>query len=92
LTSFAGLNTFTVSEAGSWLDGDVLFVKEDDAKEQFMSMLSVPDWGRKIAPEEWGIEETEQKSIEEVFASGLDTKLEKINALRGPELLIVIVL
>ncbi len=73
-------------------DGDILFVKEDDAKEQFMSMLSVPDWGRKIAPEEWGIEETEQKSIEEVFAGGLDTKLEKINALRGPELLIVIVL
>ncbi len=73
-------------------DGDVLFVKEDDAKEQFMSMLSVPDWGRKIAPEEWGIEETEQKSIEEVFSNGLDTKLEKINALRGPELLIVIVL
>lgn len=73
-------------------DGDVLFVKEDDAKEQFMSMLSVPDWGRKIAPEEWGIEETEQKTIEEVFSSGLDAKLEKINALRGPELLIVIVL
>ena len=73
-------------------DGDVLFVKEADAKEQFMSMLSVPDWSRKIAPAEWGIDETEQKDIAEVFASGLDTKLEKINALRGTELAIVVIL
>ena len=73
-------------------DGDVLFVKEEDAKEQFMSMLSVPDWSKKIAPAEWGIDETEQKNIAEVFASGLDSKLEKINALRGTELLIVILL
>lgn len=71
-------------------DGDVLFVKEEDAKEQFMSMLSVPDWSKKIAPAEWGIDETEQKDIAEVFASGLDTKLEKINALRGTELMIVV--
>lgn len=73
-------------------DGDVLFVKEEDAKEQFMSMLSVPDWSKKIAPAEWGIDETEQKSISEVFATGLDAKLEKINALRGTELAIVVVL
>ena len=57
-----------------------------------MSMLSVPDWSKKIAPEEWGIDDTEQKNISEVFAQGLSTKLEKINALRGSELLIIIVL
>ena len=73
-------------------DGDVLFVKEEDAKEQFMSMLSVPDWSKKIAPAEWGIDETEPKDIAEVFATGLDSKLEKINALRGTELLIVVVI
>ena len=44
-------------------DGDVLFVKEEDAKEQFMSMLSVPDWSKKIAPAEWAIDETEDKDI-----------------------------
>jgi len=71
-------------------DGDVLFVKEEDAKEQFMSMLSVPDWSKKIAPAEWGIDETEQKDIEEILAQGLDSKLEKINALRGTELAIVV--
>ena len=42
-------------------DGDVLFVKEEDAKEQ-------------------------------VFSQGLDVQLEKINALRGAELAIVVVL
>ena len=73
-------------------DGDVLFVNEQDAKEQFISMLSVPDWSKKIAPAEWGIDDTEQKNIAEVFASGLDVKLEKINALRGTELVIVILL
>lgn len=73
-------------------DGDVLFVKEEDAREQFMSMLSVPDWSRKIAPQEWGIDDTEQKDISEVFAQGLDVQLEKINALRGAELAIVVVL
>lgn len=40
-------------------DGDVLFLKEEDAKEQFMSMLAVPDWGRKIAPKEWELPDTE---------------------------------
>ncbi|MCM1323718.1 MAG: type 4b pilus protein PilO2, partial [Acetobacter sp.] len=73
-------------------DGDVLFVKEEDAREQFMSMLSVPDWGKKIAPAEWGIDDTEEKNINEIIANGLDTKLEKINALRGFELVVAIVL
>ncbi len=73
-------------------DGDVLFVKEEDAREQFMSMLSVPDWSRKIAPKEWDIDDTEQKNISEIFAQGLDVQLEKINALRGAELAIVVVL
>ena len=40
-------------------DGDMLFLNEQEAKDQFLSMLAVPDWGRKIAPPEWGIEETE---------------------------------
>ena len=73
-------------------DGDVLFVKEEDAKEQFLSMLSVPDWSKKIAPVEWGIDDTEQRDIAEVFAQGLTTKLEKINALRGFELFVVVAL
>lgn len=44
-------------------DGDMLFLNEQEAKDQFLSMLAVPDWGRKIAPPEWGIEETEYPDL-----------------------------
>ena len=102
LNEFSSLLAVFKVDSGYWYlcvrndvilsDGDVLFVNEEDAKEQFMSMLSVPDWAKKIAPAEWAIDDTEQKDLSEIFASGLDTKLEKINALRGAELAIVVAL
>lgn len=71
-------------------DGDMLFLNEEEAKDQFMSMLAVPDWGYKIAPKEWGIEETQYPSLEDLFQKGLTAKLQKIKALRGTKLLMVI--
>ena len=71
-------------------DGDMLFLNEEDAKEQFMSMLAVPDWGRKIAPAEWQIEETETLDLEYLLDRGIDEKLQKIHALRGVKLFVVI--
>ena len=72
------------------VDGDMLFLDENDAKEQFMSMLAVPDWGRKIAPSEWGIEETEPLSLISVLSKGTDAKLSKVHGLRGAKLFGVI--
>lgn len=102
LNEFSSLLAVFKVDSGYWYlcvrndvilsDGDVLFVNEEDAKEQFMSMLSVPDWAKKIAPEEWGIDDTDQKDLSEILASGLDAQLEKINALRGAELAIVVAL
>ena len=71
-------------------DGDVIFLKEEDAKDQFMSMLAVPDWGRKYAPKEWGIPDTEQADIATLIANGNKEKLKKIKALRGPKLYAII--
>ncbi len=71
-------------------DGDMLFLKEDDAKEQFMSMMTVPDWGRKIAPAEWNIPDTEALSLDGILTNGVKAKLQKIKALRGPKLYAVI--
>lgn len=71
-------------------DGDMLFLNEEDAKEQFMSMLAVPDWGRKIAPEEWGLDDIENISLESLLEKGADAKLQKIRALRGPKLFAVV--
>lgn len=71
-------------------DGDMLFLNEDEAKDQFLSMLAVPDWGRKIAPPEWGIEETEYPDLTKIMQKGLRGKLQKIKALRGTKLMVVI--
>lgn len=71
-------------------DGDMLFLNEDEAKNQFMSMLAVPDWGKKIAPKEWGIEDTEEADLNEIIARGARAKLQKIKALRGTKLLMVV--
>lgn len=71
-------------------DGDMLFFNEDDAKNQFMSMLAVPDWGRKIAPEEWNIEDAEHILLEHLMQRGNTAKLQKIKGLRGAKLLMII--
>lgn len=71
-------------------DGDMLFLKEEDAREQFMSMLAVPDWGRKIAPPEWGLEDTEYPDLGQLLQRGAKGKLQKIKALRGTKLIAVI--
>ncbi|MBQ8661770.1 MAG: type 4b pilus protein PilO2 [Alphaproteobacteria bacterium] len=71
-------------------DGDMLFLSEEEAKSQFTSMLAVPDWGKKIAPKEWGIEDTEEMDLGEIMARGAKSKLQKIKGLRGTKLFLVI--
>lgn len=71
-------------------DGDMLYVNEADAKEQFFSMLNVPDWDLKIAPKEWGIPDAEDTPIEKYIHRGAQVKLQKINAIRGTKLVLLI--
>lgn len=71
-------------------DGDMLFLSEEEAKNQFMSMLAVPDWGKKIAPKEWAIEDTEEMDVGDVLSRGAKAKLQKIKGLRGTKLLLVV--
>lgn len=71
-------------------DGDMLFLNEQEAKNQFLSMLAVPDWGRKIAPPEWNLEETEYPDLHKLMSQGMRAKLQKIKALRGTKLMVVI--
>jgi len=60
-------------------NGDMLYLSEEEAKRQFMSMLMVPDWKLKIAPPEWGIEDTLYPDLEEIIQRGSKVKLQKIN-------------
>ena len=71
-------------------DGDMLFLNEEDARNQFTSMLAVPDWGRKIAPESWNIEDAENIRLEHLLQRGTTAKLQKIKGLRGAKLLMVV--
>ena len=72
-------------------DGDMLYLDEEEAKSQLMSMLTVPDWDKKYAPPEWELEDTEKGDIAELLTSGKKVKLQKIKALRGTKLIMVIV-
>ena len=72
-------------------DGDMLFLNEEDARNQFESMMAVPDWGRRIAPPEWGYPDTEYPELDKLLERGAKSKLKKIKALRGTKLLVVVV-
>lgn len=71
-------------------DGDMLFLTEEEAKNQFLSMMAVPDWDKKIAPKEWGIEDTEEVDVAEILPTGAKVRLQKIHGLRGTKLLLVV--
>lgn len=72
-------------------DGDTLFVDEKDAKDQFISMLAVPDWDMLFAPAEWGIDETRHDELSSIISKGLSIKLEKISGNNDAVMLGVIV-
>ena len=71
-------------------DGDMVYLDEEEAKNQLLSMLTVPDWDKKYAPAEWNIEDTVDGNLEEIFEYGKRIKLQKINKLRGSKLIIVV--
>ena len=98
VTSFLGV--FKV-EGGWWYicfrndvilsDGDTLFVNEKDAKDQFISMLAVPDWDALFAPAEWGIDETRDDPLAPMLEKGLQIKLTSISANNDMIMLAVII-
>jgi len=71
-------------------DGDLLFLNEQEAKDQFLSMLAVPDWGYKIAPAEWNIEDTHEADLAALFKKAPKAVLQKVHALRGKKLFIFV--
>ncbi|MBP5352404.1 MAG: type 4b pilus protein PilO2 [Alphaproteobacteria bacterium] len=71
-------------------DGDTLFVNESDAKDQFVSMLAVPDWDVLFAPEEWQIDDTKPADLS-LLKKGLHVKLEKIVTSSDTMMLAVII-
>ncbi|MBN1783749.1 MAG: type 4b pilus protein PilO2 [Alphaproteobacteria bacterium] len=44
-------------------EDDFLFDNEDEAKKAFKDLLSLPDWGYKIAPASWSIDGTQDMEV-----------------------------
>ena len=87
-------------EAGWWFlvarndlilpEEDVLYRTEDEARDAFFAMLAVPDWGYKIAPAEWSIDDTEQMDLEKLLQEGQQVRLFSLGAMRGMKILGII--
>lgn len=69
---------------------DTVYTEEADAREAFESMLSIPDWGYKIAPAEWGIEETTEMSAEDLLGRGQAIELKQIDNNLKKNILIIL--
>jgi len=69
---------------------DVLYHTEQEAKDAFYSMMAVPDWGYKIAPASWDIDDTEEMRVEDLLKSGLQVRLRSLSAIRGTRVLLTI--
>ena len=69
-------------------ENDVLYTSEEDAKNAFFSMLSVPDWGYKIAPQSWHVEGTEEMDLEELLRNSLQVHLMSLGAMRSTKILV----
>ena len=72
---------------------DVLFETEQDAQNAFYSLMALPDWDLKIAPEEWVIDKAKKMSLEDIIKkSGAKTRLQEIGAAKKTQILSIIAL
>lgn len=69
---------------------DVLYKNENEAKDAFFSMMAVPDWGYKIAPDSWHIDGTEEMDLEELIKNTFQARLLSLSAARGTKILLAI--
>ena len=70
---------------------DVLYRTEKEAKDAFFSMMAVPDWGYKIAPASWNIDDAQEMRAEDLLKTGLQVRLYSLSAIRGTRVLLTIV-
>lgn len=70
---------------------DTVYTDENDAKEAFSSMLSIPDWGYKIAPADWGIDDTKEMAAADLLARGQPVDLKSIDSGSGKIIIIAMI-
>ncbi len=74
-------------------EDDILFLSEQEAQDAFYSLMALPDWDLKIAPEEWMIDKAKQMSLEDIIKkSGARVRLQELGAARKTQILSLIAL
>lgn len=71
---------------------DTIYTDENEAREAFNSMLSIPDWGYKIAPAEWGIEDTKEISAVELLSKGQSVELKSIETNNAKNIILILLM
>ncbi|MBR4931809.1 MAG: type 4b pilus protein PilO2 [Alphaproteobacteria bacterium] len=72
---------------------DVLYTSEQEAQNKYYSLMSLPDWDLKIAPESWAIDKSRQISLETLLKkSGAKVVLEELGAVKKTQILTFIAL
>ena len=69
---------------------DVLYRTEQEARDAFDAMMAVPDWGYKIAPASWEIDDAEEMDLEKLLKEGQQVRLLSLGAMRGMKVLLII--
>ncbi|MBE6449216.1 MAG: hypothetical protein E7013_00755 [Alphaproteobacteria bacterium] len=69
---------------------DVIYKTEQEARNAFDSMMTVPDWGYKIAPNSWQVDGAEEMELEGLLKRGTQARLLSLSAIRGTKVLLTI--
>lgn len=70
---------------------DVLYKTEEEAMNAFFSLMALPDWDLKIAPEHWNVEKARQISIDTLIKkAGTKVALEELGAAKKTQFLTII--
>lgn len=70
---------------------DTVYTDENDAREAFNSMLSIPDWGYKIAPASWEIEDAKEISAAELLSKAQSVELKNIGTNKLKSVIVIII-
>ena len=69
---------------------DVLFETEEEAQKAFFSMMAVPDWDKKIAPPEWGVEGSEPGNLPDLVKGIRKVRLVEMSAAKRTQILLLL--
>ena len=62
---------------------DILIDKEDTARQMFVELNDIPDWGAIFAPEAWGIPKSQEKTLSDLITGENFARLHQISVVKS---------